>query len=100
MVLLCLLTAGVQSLFPQQNTPATNAADHRADFFSGTVVALTGSSISVTRRGLGKDAGTRTFQVDASTHFEGKTKPTVKSRVTVRYEATQNGDRAVTIIVR
>jgi hypothetical protein len=67
-------------------------------FFSGTVTALTETSVTVTRTVLGKDSTVRSFIINAETHFEGK--PKVKSKVTVRFLTGENGDRAVRIIVR
>ncbi|MDQ6679117.1 MAG: hypothetical protein M3Z09_17675 [Acidobacteriota bacterium] len=70
------------------------------DFFSGNVVSVSATVLTVNRKGLGKDTSeTRTFTIDGSTKVEGKLKP--QAHVTVRFVADENGGaRAVHIIVR
>ena len=63
--------------------------------FSGNVTAIGDSSLTATRTGS-KDS--KTFAITPETRFEGK--PKVNSRVTIRYIATEEGDRAVVVIVR
>ena len=70
----------------------------KPDFFSGVVLAVSSDSITVNRKGLARESETRKFMVDAGTHIEGKLR--VKSKVTIRFAATDSGDRAVRIIVR
>lgn len=50
------------------------------------------------RKGFGKDSVTRTFVIDRATKVEGRLR--VKAKVTVRYAASGDGERAVHIIVR
>ena len=63
--------------------------------FSGEVTAIDTSSLTATRTGS-KDS--KTFVITPETRFEGK--PRVSSRVTIRYVATEEGARAVRVIVR
>jgi hypothetical protein len=72
----------------QQSTP-------KDQMFSGNVTAIGDSSLTATRTGS-KDS--KTFAITPETRFEGK--PRVNSRVTIRYIATEEGDRAVVVIVR
>ncbi len=81
-----------------QEAPAPKTTQPASQFFSGTVTALSAESITVVRRGFGKDSVTRTFVVDKATKIEGR--PRVKAKVTVRYAAIETGERAVHIIVR
>jgi len=53
------------------------------------------STLTATRTGS-KDS--KTFKITAETRFEGK--PKVNSRVTIRYVVTDEGARAVRVIVR
>ncbi len=70
----------------------------KPDFFSGVVLTFSPDSITVNRKGLGQDSQTRTFMVDSNTRIEGKLR--VKAKVTIRFAASESGDRAVRIIVR
>jgi hypothetical protein len=63
--------------------------------FSGVVTAIDSSTLTATRTGS-KDS--KTFVITPETRFEGK--PRVSSRVTIRYVAAEEGDRAVRVIVR
>jgi hypothetical protein len=67
-------------------------------FFSGTIVEITSEKITVTRTVLGNESGTRTFIITPETRIEGK--PAPKARVTVRFVAGEDGDRAIHILVR
>ena len=67
--------------------------------FSGTVTAVDDTSLTAVRTGQGKVSATRTFTLTADTSFEGG-KPKLNSRVTVRFIATEDGDRAIHVIVR
>jgi len=64
--------------------------------FSGTVTAMSEGSLTVTST-ASKDS--KTFSITADTRFEGP-KPQVRSRVDIRYTATEDGDRALRVIVR
>ena len=100
-ILLVLLGAGTV-LCP--GTPRAGDQDEgrprpKDQMFSGTVTAVDDASLTVVRTGQGKVAATRVFDITADTRFEGG-KPKVSSRVTVRFVATDDGDRAIHIIVR
>ena len=83
---------------PAYAQESPNAQPASQNFFSGTITAVTPESITVVRKGLGKDSVTRTFVVDSATTTEGHLR--VKAKVTVRFAAIENGERAVHIIVR
>lgn len=74
--------------------PAQQSAP-KDQMFSGVVTAIDNSSLTATRTGS-KDS--RTFVITPETRFEGKAK--VSSRVTIRYVVTDEGARAVRVIVR
>jgi hypothetical protein len=67
-------------------------------FFSGNVVSFDTDKVTVTRRTLTLTWVTKTFLLDSDTKIEGMLKP--KARVTVKFEKTEDGDRAIHIIVR
>jgi len=90
-----LVLAGVSGLRSQDKAPAPPPQDQ---FFTGTVTALSDTSVTVTRTTLGSDSTVRTFAITADTHVEGKLK--MKARVTVRFVSLPEGDRVVRIIVR
>jgi hypothetical protein len=92
-VFLILLACG--ALWSQDGAAAPPPQDQ---FFTGNVTALNATSLTVTRTVLGKQSAVRTFTITPETHIEGK--PKLKSKVTVRYISTADGDRAVRIIVR
>ncbi len=64
--------------------------------FSGVVTAVTETSLTATRTGTKES---KTFVLAPQTRIDGP-KPTVNSRVTIRYVASDDGDRAVSVIVR
>jgi hypothetical protein len=66
--------------------------------FSGSVVELTATKITVSRSILGKPAEKRTFWIKSDTRVEGKLR--VRVRVTVGYVASDNGDVARLVVVR
>jgi hypothetical protein len=84
----CVMPAG-------QETPD---ATQERPFFSGIVTALASDKLSVSRTILGKADEQRTFRITGSTRIEGKLK--LKSRVTVQFAAGDEGDVAVSIVVR
>jgi hypothetical protein len=67
-------------------------------FFSGNVVSFDSTKVTVTRRTLTLSWVTRTFLLDSDTRIEGTLK--AKARVTIKFEKTGEGDRAIHIIVR
>jgi hypothetical protein len=85
----------VNPALSQDPPPSVTPQDQ---YLTGTVTALSDTSITVTRTALGKVSAVRTFSITAETHIEGK--PKLKSRVTVRFVSGDDGDRAVRIIVR
>jgi hypothetical protein len=64
--------------------------------FSGIITAVSATSLTVVRT---EPKDTKTFGITPETKFEGP-KPQVNARVTVRYIAGEEGDRAVRVIVR
>jgi hypothetical protein len=95
------LTSGVVATGVAQDaaTPPSKTAPPANDIFSGTVSELASDSITVIRKAPARDAGARKFVLDAQTKVEGKLK--VKARVTVRYQADDEGQlHALHIIVR
>ena len=70
----------------------------QASFFSGVVTDLTAEKVTVSRTILGKEPEKRTFAIHPDTKIEGKLKN--KSRVTVRFAPAEDGEIAVSIVVR
>jgi len=95
MFALILLTAAVLPVFSQTG----QAPAAKDQFFTGLVTVIDDESLTVIRTAAGKNPTTKTFVVTEATRFEGG-KPQVRARVTVRYVATEDGDRAVHVIVR
>src|SRR5262245_50614368 len=93
MSLLALLATG--TLAAQENTAPKTDADF---FYSGTVAEFSKEKVIVARAILGKPAEKRTFLLNADTKIEGKLK--AKSRVTVRFGPSDDGDVALSILVR
>jgi hypothetical protein len=68
-------------------------------FFSGTVVALSDTQVTVRRRALVSNATTQMFAIDSETKIEGKLR--VRANVTVRYVTDDDGRaKALSIVVR
>jgi hypothetical protein len=80
--------------FAGQDTPETKKPD---TFFTGSVVETTAEKIVVSRVVLGKTEK-RTFRLTVDTKVDGKLKTKVK--VTVLYEASDDGEIATQIFVR
>lgn len=78
--------------------PAPSQSGHVDAFFSGNVVELGSGKVTVSRTVLGKPAEKRTFLLSGDTKIEGKL--SAKSRVTVRYTPSEQGDVALSILVR
>lgn len=74
------------------------AQEYEQNFFAGIVTAIANSKVTVNRTVLGKDSETRTFTITPETRMEGKLR--VNARVTVRFVPSEEGDRAIHIIVR
>jgi len=66
--------------------------------FSGPIVEVTAAQITVSRSILGKPAEKRTFSIKSDTRIEGKLK--VRTKVTVGYVTTDDGDVARLVVVR
>jgi len=96
-----ILASGAPNSSPPtpQATEEKPASKPKDQFFTGNVTAIDDSSITVNRMVLGKNSATMTFQLMADTRFEGG-RPPVGSQVTVRYVSSDDGKRAVHIILR
>jgi hypothetical protein len=68
------------------------------DTFSGSILELTTSKITVSRSILGKQPERRTFLINADTRIEGKMR--VKLKVTIGFVVSDDGDVARLIVVR
>jgi|SRR3984885_371932 hypothetical protein len=90
-----LALASADRLHSQDPAPAAQAHDQ---LMAGTITALSDTSITVTRTVMGRDSTIRTFAITPATEIKGK--PKMDWRVTVRFVAEGNGDRAVRITVR
>lgn len=89
-----LLCAAIAIAAPDEGKPAHVPES----FFSGNIVSFDSTKVIVTRRTLTLSWLTRTFLLDGDTKIEGTLKE--KARVTVKFEKTDKGDRAIHIIVR
>ncbi|PWU02220.1 MAG: hypothetical protein C5B51_21240 [Terriglobia bacterium] len=98
-LLLTLLSSSATRPGYPQNTAQAGNTQAKDQFFTGIVTAVDDQSLTVNRMVLGKNSSTKTFAVTAETRFEGG-RPTVRSQVTVRYVTTDDGDRAVNVILR
>jgi hypothetical protein len=94
-----LLCAAPSPASLQETSPQAQSETPKDQFFSGTVTQIDDTKITVLRTVLGKPSATKAFAVTADTKFEGG-KPARNSRVTVRYVAGDDGDRALHVIVR
>ncbi|HUP05072.1 MAG TPA: hypothetical protein VMU19_13845 [Bryobacteraceae bacterium] len=92
---LCLIA--LAPLARAQGEPASAAKSQTpADqMFSGDVTAIDSASLTAVRTGSKVE---KKFLITPETKFEGK--PHVKSRVTIRYVMTDDGPRALRVIVR
>ena len=68
------------------------------DTFSGSIIELTTSKITVSRSILGKPAEKRVFLINSDTRIEGKLH--VKVKVTIGFVSSDDGDVARLIVVR
>jgi len=81
------------------STHADNKSEPKYDqTFSGPVIELTATKITVSRSILGKPAEKRSFLLQSDTRIEGKLRVHVK--VTVGYISTDDGDVARLVVVR
>ena len=95
---LAVLFAAASPLLMRAQDPTGKTKPETDTFFSGNVVEMAADHVTVSRAVLGKPAENRAFKITSATKVEGKMKN--KSRVTVRYAASEEGDVAVSIIVR
>ncbi len=93
-----LASSATGPLFPQ-NAVQAGEIKKKDQFFTGVVTAVDDMSLTVRRTVLGKNSSTRTFLITADTRFEGG-RPNTNSQVTVRYVSSEDGDRAVRVILR
>jgi hypothetical protein len=96
-----LLAFGISAQSAPQETPPKaqeNPPPQSESFYSGTIADLSAEKMVVTRTILGKSPEKRTFLITANTKVEGKLK--AKSRVTVHFAPSDEGDVAVTVLVR
>lgn len=98
-----LLTAGLAAAggsAAQETLPKAqeNSTEPEYQAFSGPIVELTAEKITVSRSILGKPAEKRTFLIKPDTKIEGKLK--VKTKVTVGFVSSDEGDIARLIVVR
>jgi hypothetical protein len=68
------------------------------DTFSGSIIELTTSKLTVSRSILGKPAEKRVFLINSDTRIEGKLR--VKLKVTIGFVSSDDGDVARLIVVR
>ncbi len=66
--------------------------------FSGPIVEVSATKITVSRSILGKPAEKRTFAIKPDTRIEGKLR--VRAKVTVGFVKTDDGDVARLVVVR
>lgn len=97
-VLAFLASSAPVPSYPQNPVPAA-PAKARDRYFTGAVMAIDETSLTVNRRVLGKNSSTKTFVITAGTQFEGG-RPAVGAQVTVRYVTTDEGERAIHVILR
>ncbi len=83
-------TAPGPAVAQQEKAPA------RGGMFSGSITAMTETTLTVTSTA---SKTSRSFAITPETRFEGP-KPQVNSRVDIRFVTTDEGDRAVRVIVR
>ncbi len=93
-----LASSATGPLFPRPQVQA-GESQSKDQFFTGVVTSISDESLTVNRTVLGKNSSTKTFLVTPQTQFEGG-KPRVNSQVTVRYVTSDDGDRAVRVILR
>jgi hypothetical protein len=98
-ILIAILASAGSPIIARQDPAPQQEPKPKDQMFSGTITAIDETSLTATRRGQGKVAATKTFVITPETRFEGG-RPMVNSRVTVRYISTEEGDRAIHIIVR
>jgi hypothetical protein len=92
-----LLTSGGWSQPPAKAESAKSEPKYD-ETFSGPIVELSATKITVSRSILGKPAEKCTFLIKSDTRIEGKLR--VRAKVTVGFVSTDEGDVARLIVVR
>jgi hypothetical protein len=83
----------------KSNHPDNSKSEPKYDqTFSGPIVEVTATKITVSRSILGKPAEKRSFLLKPDTRIEGKLR--VRVKVTVGYVTTDDGDEARLVVVR
>lgn len=77
---------------------SSNSEPSYDDTFSGPVVELSATKITVSRSILGQPAEKHTFLIKSDTRIEGRLR--VRTKVTVGFVTTDDGDVARLIVVR
>jgi hypothetical protein len=96
MVVGTLLTSGWSQEHAKADGPKSEPKYDET--FSGPIVELSATKITVSRSILGKPAEKRTFWIKPDTHIEGKLR--VRAKVTVGFVKTDEGDVARLVVVR
>lgn len=102
-LLVCLLAAVAclgmaEAEQPQETPPQEEPEPVSYEFFSGTVVEVQQTKLTVVRTLPGKEPEKATFIMKPDTRVEGKLRSRV--RVTVGYITTDEGDVALRVVVR
>ena len=95
-----LLTSGWSQDPPKtESAPSGSKSEPKYDeTFSGPIVEVSATKITVSRSILGKPAEKRTFWIKPDTRIEGKLR--VRAKVTVGFVKTDDGDVARLVVVR
>lgn len=103
-VILAVAVLGIQaagqwrSAWEKAQSGTTTHEPSYEDTFSGSVVQLSETELTVSRSILGKPAEKRTFSIKADTRVEGKLR--MNAKVTVGFVSGDDGDVARLIVVR
>jgi hypothetical protein len=96
---LTFLSSAQQLSKPESPKPDSAKTEPKYDdTFSGSIIELTTSRITVSRSILGKPAEKRVFLIASDTRIEGKLH--VKLKVTIGFVTSDDGDIARLIVVR
>jgi hypothetical protein len=99
MLAVALFAVGVQAQDGALSKPETPKTEPKYDdTFSGAIIELSTTKITVSRSILGKPAEKRVFLIQSDTRIEGKLR--VKLKVTVGFVTSDEGDVARLIVVR
>jgi len=94
-----LILAGVLAQERELTKPESPKTEPKYDdTFSGAILELSTSKITVSRSILGKPAEKRVFLITSETRIEGKCR--LKQKVTIGFVTTDDGDVARLIVVR